>query len=95
MAALYAAIDSASISGAVTRVPLYNCICQFSLPRAVVRCMTFSVSSRYSTYGNFCYVTVGKPTFTKFYLLLIFLVQFLFEEGDEITILPSTCAIVL
>ena len=79
----------------MTSVPLYSCIWQLSLPRAVVSCMKFSVSSRYSTYGYLCYVTVGKPTFTKCYLRLIFFLHFLFEWVDEITIFPFTGAIVL
>ena len=95
VATLYADIDSVSISVAMTRVPLYSCIWQLSLPRAVVSCMTFSVSSRYSTYGYLCYVRVGKPTSTKFYLRLIFFLHLLFEWVDEITILHSTGAIVL
>ena len=57
--------------------------------------MTFSVSSRYSTYGYLCYVTVGKPTFTKCYLGLILFLHFLFEQGDEINILAFTGAIAI
>ena len=95
VAALYAAIDSVSTSVAMTRVSLYSCIRQLSLPCAVVSCMEFSVSRRHSTYGYLCYVTVDQPTFPNCYLRLIFFLHFLFEWVDEITILSSTGAIVL
>ena len=45
LAALYAAIDSVPTPVATTRVTLYSCIWQLSLPRAEVSCMAFSVSS--------------------------------------------------
>ena len=79
----------------VTRVPLYRVIRQLSLPRAVVRCMKFCVSSRYSTYFYLQYVRWASPPSLKCYLRLIFIDHFLFECVDVITILPATGAIVL
>ena len=38
---------------------------------------------------------MGRPIFTKCYLRLIFFVHSLFEQEEEITILPSTGAVVL
>ena len=79
----------------VTRVPLYRVIRQLSLPRPVVSCMKFSVSSRYSTSSYLYYVRWASPSSLKGYLRLIFIDHFLFEWVGEITILPSTGAIVL
>ena len=73
----------------VIRVSLYRFIRQLSLPRAVVSCMTFCVSSRYSTYLYLYYVWWASPPSLKGYLRHIFFVHFLFEWVDEITILPT------
>ena len=90
-----AVIDRSSLLMTVTRVPLYRVIWQLSLPRAVVSCMTFCVSGRYIIYLYLYYVRWTSPASLKCYLRLIFIVHFLFEWVYEITILPSTCAIVL
>ena len=74
----------------VTRVPLYRVIRQLSLLRAVVSCITFCVSSRYITYLYLYYVLCASPSSLKCYLRLILFGHFLFEGGDEITILLST-----
>ena len=79
----------------VTRVPLYRVVRQLSLPRAVVSCITFYVSSRYSTYGYLYYVTVGKPTFTKMLSSPHILRRVSVGKVHEITIFPSTDAIVM
>ena len=79
----------------ITRVPLYRVIRQLSLPRAVVSCMTFCVSSRYSTYLYLYYVWWASPPSLKCYLRPILIYHFLLEWVEEITILPSTGAIVL
>ena len=68
----------------VTRVPLYRVIRQLTLPRAVVSCMTFYVSSRYSNYLYLYYARWASPPSLKCYLRLIFFGHFLFEWVDNV-----------
>ena len=58
-------IERFKTSVAVTRISLKGSPAQLYLPRAVFSCMTFCVSSRYSSYLYLYYIKVGKLTLIK------------------------------